>query len=99
MEAGGAKNGAVNARKRLGSEECNNMDEIVLQKNPGNGLVLTRGRWSWDVQEQHHYQMRGTMQYALLPNFPYFTYDFFGPLTSLNEQLFPKKKKNYAMSA
>ncbi|KAH9544028.1 hypothetical protein CY35_13G095800 [Sphagnum magellanicum] len=37
---------------------------LTCQKNPGNGLVLTRGQWSWDVQEKQHYQLRGTMQFC-----------------------------------
>lgn len=34
-----------------------------MQKKPGDGLVLTRGQWSWDVQEQSNYQFTGLMQY------------------------------------
>jgi hypothetical protein len=39
---------------------------FVVQENPGDGLVLTRGPWSWDVQEQRHYQFTGLMQYEKL---------------------------------
>lgn len=37
--------------------------DSVVQKNPGDGLVLTRGQWSWDIQEEGHYQFKGLMQY------------------------------------
>jgi len=36
---------------------------VVLQRKPGDGLVLTRGQWSWDIQEPSYYQFKGLMQY------------------------------------
>jgi len=36
---------------------------VVLQRNPGDGLVLTRGQWSWDIQEASYHQFKGLMQY------------------------------------
>ena len=38
--------------------------DAVVQKNLGDGLVLTRGQWSWDIQEQSNYQFTGLMQYV-----------------------------------
>ncbi|KAG0553298.1 hypothetical protein KC19_12G000200 [Ceratodon purpureus] len=37
---------------------------LTMQKNTGDGLVLTRGQWSWDVQEQRNYQFTGLMQFC-----------------------------------
>lgn len=37
---------------------------LTMQKNLGDGLVLTRGQWSWDVQERTHYHFKGLMQFC-----------------------------------
>ncbi|KAJ7296474.1 hypothetical protein O6H91_Y043400 [Diphasiastrum complanatum] len=36
---------------------------LSMQKRMGDGLVLTRGTWSWDVCEPSRYQLCGTMQF------------------------------------
>ncbi|CAM6128684.1 unnamed protein product [Calypogeia fissa] len=36
---------------------------LSVQRRPGDGLVLTRGQWSWDLQEDDHYQLIGKMQF------------------------------------
>ncbi|XP_024522509.1 uncharacterized protein LOC112343386 isoform X1 [Selaginella moellendorffii] len=38
---------------------------LSMQRNlPGNGLVLSRGSWSWDCHEACHYQFRGVMRFS-----------------------------------
>eukprot|EP00897_Mesotaenium_endlicherianum_P005037 jgi/Mesen1/4561/ME000232S03826 len=34
-----------------------------MQKNPGDGLLLTRGSWSWELAEASHYRLRGLLQF------------------------------------
>lgn len=36
---------------------------LSMQKQPGDGLLLTRGSWKWDRRDRHHYRLRGSMQF------------------------------------
>ncbi|KAL2643336.1 hypothetical protein R1flu_010923 [Riccia fluitans] len=35
----------------------------TVQKNQGDGLVLTRGQWSWVLQDDDHYKLQGEMKF------------------------------------
>uniref|UniRef100_A0A7I4B764 Uncharacterized protein n=1 Tax=Physcomitrium patens TaxID=3218 RepID=A0A7I4B764_PHYPA len=40
------------------------LKRLLTMQNLGDGLVLTRGQWSWDVQERTHYHFKGLMQFC-----------------------------------
>eukprot|EP01018_Ginkgo_biloba_P012882 Gb_06676 [translate_table: standard] len=43
------------------SHELQNL--LSMQKEPSSGIVLTRGRWQWVLQESSLYQLRGIMRF------------------------------------
>lgn len=59
----------------LGSS-CQDNDNLVLETDRlaaadielmdprmGNGMILTRGRWCWEVREKTHYRLRGLVHF------------------------------------
>eukprot|EP00850_Spirogloea_muscicola_P021708 SM000258S09124 [mRNA] locus=s258:80498:82167:- [translate_table: standard] len=36
------------------------------QAKAGDGLLLSRGRWAWELRDGGHYRLRGTMQFRNL---------------------------------
>ncbi|KAL3684912.1 hypothetical protein R1sor_002934 [Riccia sorocarpa] len=56
---------------------------LTVQKNQGDGLVLTRGSWTWLLQDDDHYQLKGEMKFHNISN----CYDLFIPELSGKLQL------------